>query len=35
MNNKFENPELEIVLFTSDDVIRTSGEDEDWENEDF
>lgn len=35
MNNKFEIPELEIVLFTDDDIIRTSGEDEDWTNPDF
>lgn len=35
MNNKFELPELEIILFTDDDVIKTSGEDDDWENNDF
>ena len=37
MKNKFEIPELEIILFTDNDVIKTSGEDEDedWENEDF
>ena len=35
MKNTFEIPELEIILFTDNDVIKTSGEDEDWENEDF
>ena len=38
MKHKFEIPELEIILFTDNDIIKTSGEDEDdeWEeNEDF
>lgn len=38
MKNKFEIPELKIILFTDNDVIKTSGEGEDdeWEeNEDF
>ena len=35
MKNTFEIPELEIILFTDNDVIKTSGEDEDWENNDF
>ena len=34
MNNKFEAPELDIILFTDDDIITTSP-DEDWENDDF
>ena len=34
---KYENPELSILCFGSDDVITTSGgnkEEEDWEDED-
>ena len=30
MKKEFENPELVIIYFNSDDVIRTSGEDDKW-----
>ena len=36
MKKKFENPELVIIYFNNEDVIRTSGEDDKWPlNPDF
>ena len=35
MKKKFENPELVIIYFNNADIIRTSGEDDKWADDDF